>query len=71
MPDHSIVKVSYRGELANETLLPDPVPPMTPNRLGDTFLIQRHLWVWTTRIGLNRSRLDGHFFHNGQPCPLG
>ena len=25
--------------------------PMAPNRLGDTFLIQRHLWVWTTRIG--------------------
>jgi len=24
MPDHSIVKVSYRGELANETLLPKP-----------------------------------------------
>jgi len=38
MPDHSIVKVSYRGELANETLLPKPVPAMTPNRLGDTFL---------------------------------
>ena len=50
MPDHSIVKVSYRGELANEMLLPKPVPPMAPNRLGDTFLIQRHLWVWTTRI---------------------
>jgi hypothetical protein len=33
MPDHSLVKVSYRGELANETLLPKPVPPMTPNRL--------------------------------------
>jgi hypothetical protein len=38
MPDHSMVDVSYRGELANETLLPKPVPPMTPNRLGDTFL---------------------------------
>jgi|SRR6516165_1558380 len=51
MPDRSMVKVSYRGELANETLLPKPVPPMAPNRLGDTFLIQRHLWVCTTRIG--------------------
>jgi hypothetical protein len=39
MPDHSIVKVSYRGELASETLLPQPVPPTTPNRLGDTFLV--------------------------------
>src|SRR6516164_2241995 len=51
MPDHSIVKVSYRGELANETLLPKPVPPMTPNRLGDTFLVGQHLWVWTTASG--------------------
>ena len=41
MPDNSIVKVSYHGELANETLFTQPVPPRTPNRLGDTFLIQK------------------------------
>ena len=51
MPDHSIVEVSYRGELANETLLPKPVPPMTPNQLGDTFLVGQHVWVWTTANG--------------------
>ena len=51
MPDRSMVKVSYRGELANETLLPKPVPPMAPNRLGDTFLVGQHLWVWTTANG--------------------
>ena len=53
MPDHSIVKVSYRGELANEMLLPKPVPPMAPNRPGDTFLVGQHLWVWTTANGVS------------------
>ena len=51
MPDHSIVKVSHRGELASETLLPKPVPSTAPNRLGDTFLVGQHLWVWTTANG--------------------
>ena len=58
MPDHSIVKVSYRGELANETLF------TTVSPAHDAQPARRHVLSGPTSLGLDdthwlkHSRLD-------------
>ena len=54
MPDHSIVKVSYRGELANETLFTTVSPAHDAQPAG------RHLLSWPTSLGLDNSQRSKH-----------